>query len=86
MEALARELEKFAERYARRRSSENAAALSATLRGDAERLRGGVVLSDADRYLPVIYPDSCGMDYLPEDALLVLDQPNRCAYKQSCHA
>ncbi len=86
VEALSRELEKFAERYAKRRSSENAAALSATLRGDAERLRAGIVLSDADRYLPVIYPDACGLDYLPEDALVVLDQPNRCAERARDYA
>ena len=79
IEALSREIEDFAARFARRRSSENAATLAATLRSDAERLRGGVVLSDADRYLPVIYPEACGLDYLPPDALVVLDQPARCA-------
>ena len=78
-EALAREIGNAADRYARKRTSENAATLAATLRTDAERLRGGVVLSDADRYLPLIYPPACGLDYVPEDALLVLDQPGRCA-------
>ena len=79
IETLAREIESFADRFARKRGSEGAAALAATLRGDAERLRGGVVLSDADRYLPVIYPAASGLDYLPEDAIVVLDQPSRCA-------
>ena len=78
-EALARQIEALAERYARRRSSESAASLAATLRADAERLRGGVPLSDADRYLPLIYPMACALDYLPENALLVMDQPARCA-------
>ena len=77
-EALAREIERYAERFAKRRSSENAASLAATLRSDAERLRGGVVLSDADRYLPLIYPEASALDYLPANALVVLDQPARC--------
>ena len=79
VETLCREIERFADRFARKRSSENAAALAATLRADAEKLRAGVLLSDADRYLPVIYESACGLDYIPEDALLVLDQGGRCA-------
>ena len=79
VETLAREIENRADRCARRRAGESAAALAATLRGDAERLRGGVVLSDADRYLPLIYEPACGLDYVPAEALLVLDQPGRCA-------
>ncbi len=78
-EALARQIETLAERYARRRGSENAATLAAALRSDAERLRGGVLLSDADRYLPLTYPMASALDYLPENALLVMDQPARCA-------
>ena len=78
-ETLARQIETLAERFARKRGSENAASLAATLRGDAERLRGGVLMSDADRYLPLIYPMACALDYLPENALLVMDQPARCA-------
>ena len=78
-EALAREILRFAERYAKRRSSENAASIAATLRADAERLQSGVLLSDADRYLPILYPAACVLDYLPENALVVMDQPARCA-------
>ncbi|MBO6040809.1 MAG: transcription-repair coupling factor, partial [Oscillospiraceae bacterium] len=63
VETLCREIESFADRFAKKRSSENAATLAATLRGDAERLRGGVVLSDADRYLPMNYAPACGLDY-----------------------
>ena len=81
VEALCREIEAFAQRYARRQSSENAATLAAVLRADAERLRGGVVMSDADRYLPVIYPMASGADYIPEEALVILDQPGRCAQR-----
>ena len=78
VEKLARDIESFADKYTRRRTSENAAALAATMRGDADRLRGGVLMSDADRYLPAIYPDACALDYVPEGSVVILDQPNRC--------
>ena len=77
-EALCREIESFAEKYGRRRTSENAAALCATLRADADRLRGAALISDADRYLPVIYPMASATDYIPEDAVIIFDQPGRC--------
>ncbi len=78
-EGLSREIELFAEKYAKKRGSENAATLVATLRADAEQIRAGLILSDADRYLPVLYAMSSGADYIPADALVVLDQPSRCA-------
>ena len=77
-EALCREIESFAEKYGRRRTSENAAALCATLRADADRIRGAALISDADRYLPVIYPMASAADYIPEDAVIFFDQPGRC--------
>ena len=77
-DALCREIESFAEKYGRRRTSENAAALCATLRADADRLRGAALISDADRYLPVIYPMASAVDYIPEDAVIIFDQPGRC--------
>ena len=77
--ALARQIESFAERYAKRRGSENAASVAAVLRADAERLRAGVSMSDADRYLPVVYPAASGLDYIPAAAIVLLDQPGRCA-------
>lgn len=79
IEALCGEIESFAARYARRRTSANAAALADTMRADADRLRAGVVMTDADRYLPVIYEPATGADYIPEDAIVILDQPSRCA-------
>ena len=78
-EALCKELDRYADRYARRRSSENAAATAAGLRADTERLRNGALLSDADRYLPLLYPMASGADYIPPEALVLLDQPARCA-------
>ena len=80
-EALAGELEKLAEKYAGKRSSENAAALAACLRSDAEGLRNGLNISDADRYLPLVYPMASGADYMPEGAFIFLDQPGRCAQR-----
>lgn len=79
VEALCREIESFADKYARRRSSESSTALAATMRADAERLRAGLSMSDADRYLPVMYAPATGADYIPADAIVVLDQPSRCA-------
>ena len=77
-DALCREIESFAEKYGRRRTSENASSLCATLHADADRLRGAALISDADMYLPVIYPMASAADYIPEDALIIFDQPGRC--------
>ena len=75
---LGEQLRAFAGRYARRRSSENAQKLSETLLADADRLTNAGTLPEADRYLPLIYPAACGLDYIPENALVLLDQPSRC--------
>ena len=86
VQGLCEEIEKFGERYARRRTSQNAQTLAATLRADAERLRAGISMTDADRYMPVIYDESWGADYIPEDAIVILDQPNRCAERARDYA
>ncbi len=80
-EALAAEIESFAARKLSRSRSELAGTLAANMRADADRLRSGVLLSDADRYLPVLYPAASGLQYIPEDALVFLDQPARCGEK-----
>ena len=77
-EALAREIEAAAARYARRRTSENAVQIAATLTADAEKLRSGLVMTDTDRYLPILYPAASGADYIPADAIVIFDQPTRC--------
>ncbi len=77
--ALARELEAFADKYARRRTSDNAQTLAATLRADADRIKNHVEMRDADRYLPVIYPFASAADYIPRDAIIIIDRPTRCA-------
>ena len=76
--ALGAELHRAAERYARRRTSEQAQKYSQTLHTDADRLENGVSLPEADRYLPQICPMACGADYIPADALVLFDQPGRC--------
>ncbi len=80
-EALAAEIESFAARKLSRSRSELAGTLAANMRADADRLRNGVLLSDADRYLPVLYPAASGLQYIPENALVFLDQPARCGEK-----
>ena len=77
--ALAESLRKAADRYARRRTSEQAQKLAQTMRHDAERLENIASLPEADRWLPFLYPMACGADYIPEDAIVLLDQPGRCA-------
>lgn len=79
VETLCREIDIFADRYSKKRSSDNAATLAATMHADAEHMRSGVIMADADRYLPLIYTECFGVDYIPEDAVVFLDQPNRCA-------
>ena len=79
--ALSAELEKWAARYERRRTSESAQKITQTVRSDAEKLAAGLALSCADKYVELIYPFACALDYLPEDALVFLDQPGRCAEK-----
>ena len=78
-EALCDALEAMAERCDRRKNSEQLRALSVTLRQDAEKIRGGIRLADTDRYIPLIYDEAYGFDFIPPDALVVLDQPSRCA-------
>ena len=80
-EALRRTLENWAARYERRRGSESALKAAETIRADAERLGAGIALSCADKYMELIYPMSCALDYLSADAVVFLDQPNRCAEK-----
>ena len=74
----AKKLENLAERYGRRRSSESAGKLAATMRGDAERIANGVRIQNMDRWLPLLYEPATGFDYIPEEALVFIDQPTRC--------
>ncbi len=76
---LADRLNAMAQGLERRKNSEQATKLAATLRGDAEKIAQGILLPDADRYMPFVYDDACAMDYFDFDTLIVFDQPVRCA-------
>ena len=53
--------------------------LAQTMRAEAEQLRETGALRAADRYMGLIYPKFyCALDYLPPDALLLIDQPVKC--------
>ena len=76
-EGLAAALEALFRRLTRRKNGERAAQLT---REDAERLRGGVQPASADRYAALIFPEfASAADYIPADALVLLDQPARIA-------
>ena len=76
--ALAEKLSSLAVKAEKHTNSSSYEQLAKTLREDADRLKGGAELSSADRYLKLIYGGSyTALDYLPENAVLVLDQPGR---------
>ena len=72
-------VEALIERCSKRRSSEQLRALEETLRQDLEKLRADIKIEDLDRYMPLLYEASYGVDYIPYDAFVVFDQPPRCA-------
>ena len=76
--ALLTQIEDYAEKCEKKKNPQ-AQALAKTLREDADRLYGGAHISNTDRYLPLIYPFASAMDYLPPDAVAVMDQPGRTA-------
>ena len=78
VETLSRKMEEMAERYQKRRGSASAGKIASTLRQDAEKLRNRLLMPDLDRWLPMLYPAATGFDYIPEDAIVFLDQPTRC--------
>ena len=81
LSVFSRELDALADRYEKRRTSQNAAVLASALRSDAERIRNGILPTDSDRYLPQLYPMTSAASYIPDDAIVFLDQPSRCAEK-----
>lgn len=71
VDGLCRDLNHIIARQ-RRRKNPNEQLLK-TLTQDLEKYQNGVRASASDRYLSLIYPEmATAMDYLPEDALLVL--------------
>lgn len=78
-EGLCAQLDAMAARCGKRKGSEQLRLLEDTLRADAEKLREGIRLEDADRYMPLLYEPSFGFDYIPAQSLVFFDQPVRCA-------
>ena len=75
LSGLADAVEELAAKMARRKGTETVVQ---TLRGDAARLRDGAMPGGMDRYLALIHPEAaCGLDYLPEDALVFLCESGR---------
>lgn len=70
-EGLCRDLDKLIARQKRRKNPNE--TLIRTLENDREKIAGGLSFPAADRYMALIYPENATvMDYVPEDALLVL--------------
>ena len=58
----------------------DAEKLRENLRKDIEALENGTELTAADRYMSLIFPEmATALDYIPGDALVILDQPGKCA-------
>ena len=76
--AVAQALAERAERAIRRRAGETGKSLAAVLSEDADRLMSGAELPAPDRYAALIYGErATALDYVPENAIIVLDQPGR---------
>ena len=68
-----------ADKCAKHKSSQKLRQLEQNLRADIERLEQNVKIEYADRYMPFLYEKASGADYIPEEAIIFLDQPPRCA-------
>ncbi len=76
---LVGQLRLLSEKLSGRRGTEK---LCANLDKDAEGLQNRPLLPAADRYMALVYPAfATALDYLPPDALLVMDQPAKCAQR-----
>ena len=78
-EALTDALRAAADKCAKHKSSQQLRQLEQNLRADIERLEQNVKIEYADRYMPFLYEKASGADYIPEEAVVFLDQPPRCA-------
>ncbi len=78
-EGLAERLRLLSQKLSARRGAEK---LCAGLDKDAEALLHRPLLSAADRYMALVYPEfATALDYLPPDALVVMDGPAKCAQR-----
>ena len=74
---LQKQLAEKGERLAKNAKTEAQEECAKTLTRDAEKIRENINLSYADRYLPQLYPFATALDYIPEDAIVILDQPKK---------
>ena len=78
--ALAAGLKSIAARLNRNAVRFDAEKLLKNLKADIDALESGAELTAADRYQGLIYPEmSTALDYFPPEALIILDQPGKCA-------
>ena len=75
--ALQKNLSEKADRLQKTAKTEKQDELIKTLRRDAEKIRENISISYADRYLPQIYPFATAMDYIPDNAVIIIDQPKK---------
>ncbi|MBQ3497437.1 MAG: DEAD/DEAH box helicase, partial [Oscillospiraceae bacterium] len=73
--ALCEKLAKLSQRAEKR----GAAKLSETLRADMERLREGLSIDGADRYLDAVCAETTALDYVDESALIFISETARVA-------
>ena len=60
------------------RGAEHAERLEERIEGDIALLRSGAYFDAMEYYLPYLYPNAvCALDYLPDDALIILDEPSQ---------
>ena len=60
------------------RGTEHAERLEERVEGDIAQLQAGTPFDALEYYLPYLYPDAvCALDYLPADALIILDEPSQ---------
>ena len=77
--ALAESIRNLAGRVNTAASKFDGKKLRQTLLRDAEALENGRTVTAADRYMALVYPKfTTALDYIPDDALVFLDQPGKC--------
>ncbi len=60
------------------RGAEHAERLEERIEGDIAQLQAHITFDALEYYLPYLYPDAvCALDYLPENTLLILDEPSQ---------
>ena len=60
------------------RGTEHAERLEERIEGDIAQLQAHITFDSLEYYLPYLYPDAvCALDYIPENALLILDEPSQ---------